>query len=52
MAVLRCWEPYGAFVFLNPTLKQSVSDYLGVLMEQYAEDRRTMIEALRELGTE
>ena len=52
VAVLRCWEPYGAFVFLNPTLKQSVSDYLGVLMEQYAEDRRTMIEALRELGTE
>ena len=48
VAVLRCREPYGAFVFLNPTLKQSVSDYLGVLMKQYAEDRRTVAGRLRE----
>ena len=47
--VLRCREPYTAFVFLNPNLRQSVSAYFSTLVDQYAADRRTVIEALKEL---
>jgi len=46
VAVLRCREPYTAFVFQNPALTRSVSDYLSLLIEHHAEDRRTMIDAL------
>ena len=49
VTVLRCRAPYAAFVFLSPTLTQSVSDYLSMLIEQNLEDRRTMIEALERL---
>ena len=47
--VLRSQEPYAAFVFRNPELTESVSDYLVMLMEQHAEDRRTTIEILNRL---
>ena len=47
VVVLRCREPFAAFEFLNPNLRQSVSAYLSSLVTQYAKDRRTMIEALR-----
>ena len=49
VAVLRCREPYAAFVFSNPTLSQSVSDYFSILTETHAADRRTTIEALEKL---
>lgn len=49
VAVLRRREPYAAFVFLNPTLTESVSKYLSMLMERYAEDRRTTIDMLNRL---
>ena len=49
VAALRCREPYAAFVFLNPTLRQSVSAYLSTLVDQYAEDRRTVADRLRAL---
>jgi len=49
VAVLRCREPYAAFVFLNPTLTDSVSDYIAMLTEQYAEDRRTTVGILKKL---
>ncbi len=48
VVVTRCREPYAAFVFLNPTLTQSVSDYLAMLVEQHAADRRTTIKVLEE----
>ncbi|MCQ4808023.1 hypothetical protein NE626_14600 [Intestinimonas massiliensis] len=47
--VLRCQEPYAAFVFRNTELTESVSDYLVMLMEQHAEDRRTTVEMLDKL---
>ena len=50
IAVLRCREPYAAFVFLNPALTQSVSDYLSALIVQNAEDRSTMIGMLERLA--
>ena len=46
VSVLRCKEPYTAFVFLNPTLTKSVSDYLFELIGKYAADRHTTLEAL------
>ena len=46
VSVLRCDEPYAAFVFNNPTLTGSVSDYLSLLIENYATDRHTTMEAL------
>ena len=46
VSVLRCDEPYAAFVFNNPTLTGSVSDYLSLLIEKYATDRHTTMEAL------
>ena len=49
VAVLRCREPYTAFVFLNRTLMHSVSDYSHSLMEQYAASRHEVIQALDEL---
>ena len=50
VAALRCREPYAAFVFLNATLRQSVSAYLTALIDQHAEDRRTVAERLRALA--
>ena len=50
ISVLRCREPYAAFVFLNSALTQSVSDYLALLIGQNAQDRQTMIEALERLA--
>ncbi len=49
VAVFRNREPYAAFVFFNPTLKQSVSAFLSVLSDQYTEDRQTTIKVLDRL---
>ena len=49
VSVLRCDEPYAAFVFLNPTLTRSVSDYLSMLVTAYTADRHTTLEALDRL---
>ena len=49
VSVLRCDEPYAAFVFKNQTLTKSVSDYLSMLIETYAADRHTTLEALDRL---
>ena len=49
VSVLRCNEPYAAFVFLNQTLTKSVSDYLSMLIGNYATDRRSTLEALDKL---
>ena len=49
VSVLRCQQPYAAFVFLNPTLTRSVSDYLSLLRGTYAADRHTTLEALEQL---
>lgn len=46
VAVLRCQEPYAAFVFLNPTLTRSVSGYFAALIEQFAADRYTTVQKL------
>jgi len=46
VAVLQCREPYTAFVFLNETLTRSVADYCRSLIERYAEDRQTILQAL------
>lgn len=48
VAILRGQEPYGAFVFLNPTLRESVSAYFASLIHQYATDRAATAEALRQ----
>ena len=52
VAVLRCREPYGAFLFTNPTLTRSVSDYLEMLIRQYATERRATVGALEKLKSE
>lgn len=49
VAVLRCRAPFAAFVFQNPTLTQSVSDYFAALIEQFATDRRATVKALEEM---
>ncbi len=49
VSVLRCNKPYAAFVFINPTLTKSVSDYLSMLIENYAADRHTTLETLDKL---
>ncbi len=46
VAVLRCREPYAAFVFTNPALTQSVSNYLDSLLDRYAADRAATAAAL------
>ena len=46
VAVLRCREPYGAFVFLSPMLTESVSGYLASLIEQFSADRYATIKTL------
>ena len=46
VAVLRCREPYAAFVFLNPTLTGSVSDYFTALIEQFSTDRAVTVREL------
>ena len=45
-AVVRCREPYTAFVFYNPLLLQSVDYYCEMLANQYASDRTTVIQML------
>ena len=49
VSVLRTGAPCAAFVFLNPTLSLSVSDYLSTLMGRYTADRQSTLEALEEL---
>ena len=49
VSVLRCKEPYAAFVFLNPALTKSVSDYFSMLIGSYASDRHTTLELLDKL---
>ena len=49
VSVTRLSEPYAAFVFLNPALTKSVSDYLSVLIGNYATDRQRTLEALDRL---
>lgn len=49
VAVLRSKRPYGAFVFSNPSLSQSVSGYLSMLTEKHAADRSSTIAALEKL---
>lgn len=49
-AVLRGREPRTAFVFTNPLLTRSVSDYFLSLREKYASDRRTTVLRLEALG--
>ena len=49
VAVLRCREPYTAFVFMNAALTRSVSDYCHSLIGQYAADRFTTMQALDKL---
>lgn len=46
VAVIRCKEPYTAFVFLNATLMQSVSFYCDSLTKQYASNRFNTIQTL------
>ena len=48
-AVVRCREPYTAFVFYNPLLLQSVDYYCDMLANQYASDRTTVIQILDNL---
>ena len=51
VAVLKCREPYTAFVFFNEQLAQSVQEYLDSLIEQYAMDRFTVNQVLKEMFT-
>jgi hypothetical protein len=51
VAVLKCREPYTAFVFFNEQLAQSVQEYLDSLIEQYATDRFTVNQVLKEMLT-
>ena len=46
VSVLRLNRPYAAFVFFNPTLTGSVSDYLFTLIKNDATDRLTTLEGL------
>ena len=49
VSVLRLNEPHAAFVFYNPTLTGSVSDYLFMLIRTYAADRLATLETLERL---
>ncbi len=49
VTVLSNQPPYGAFVFQNPALTRSVSDYLSQLTQMFVSDRRTTIEALQKM---
>ena len=51
VAVLKCREPYTAFVFFNEQLSQSVQDYLDSLIKQYTTDRFTVNQVLKEMFT-
>ena len=51
VSALRCRKPYSAFLFLNPTLTRSVSDYLDLLIRRYATDRHITLETLLKLGS-
>lgn len=48
VTVLRCREPYAAFVFTNPMLTQSVSDYFSSLIELHGAERDAVLRALKE----
>lgn len=47
VTVLRSHRPSGAFVFLNPTLTESVKAYFSLLMGEHPADRRSLAETLR-----
>ena len=49
VSVTRLGEPYAAFVFLNPALTKSVSDYLSLLIGNYATERYRSLETLDRL---
>lgn len=49
VALLRSSEPHTAFVFMNPALMQSMSNYFDVLIGQFATDRASTAAALEEL---
>ena len=51
VSVLRCRKPYSAFLFISHTLTRSVSDYLELLIQRYATDRNSTLEALKNLGS-
>ncbi len=46
VAVLRSREPYAAFVFTNPDLSDSVSEYLSLLTKNGTADRHAVLEML------
>ncbi|MBR3952715.1 MAG: hypothetical protein IKJ82_03795, partial [Oscillospiraceae bacterium] len=46
VAVLRCQEPYTAFVFKNEILTRSIFSYCDSLIEHFAADRYTTMQAL------
>ncbi len=50
-AVVRCREPYTAFVFYTQELLRSVGYYCDMLTKQYASDRTTIIQRLEELAS-
>lgn len=49
VTVLRCLEPYTAFVFRNPMLTRSVEAYLQELIRDCPKDRASALKALQEL---
>ncbi len=48
VVVLRCREPFAAFVFSNTALTRSVTNYFGSLIEKYGTDRAAVLRALEE----
>ena len=48
VVLIRCRQPYTAFVFMNPLLTEAVGQYLKELEKQYNEDRQSVMEKLRE----
>lgn len=52
VAVLRCQDPCAAFVFTNPVLTQSLSDYFDTLIDLHSADRSTVVHALGALTGE
>ena len=46
VSVLRSREPYAAFVFTNPDLSDSVSEYLSLLKKNSTADRHAVLEML------
>ena len=46
VAIIRRKKPFTAFVFLNATLVQSVTNYCNMLASQFAAGRYSTMEAL------